>query len=351
MSPQVAQSLRQATAISAMRTIAKELGPDTVEDVNAVQEAAAWATACILERTEGLAHRVAKVVGMGLPDPVLAVTGAGSLEVPWTNYLFRAMGGDPRRSSRCVGNALAHAAMRTMAGGDSESQENLEVFREAYLGQAVTREYQNGSSGPHVRCNCGHGCNVDLVLVCDTAAVAIEQKVKAGASDWKCDECGGKQAEVYRRLFPEWVRNHRAFRGSAAVGQPEEGFYYLSPTGREVSSEGGAADTDPAEPPNSEPKGWKAITHHDLAVAMAEAWANAVGNGERGFTSQGDKFRMLSFFLDMASTVAGSLATDLEVAAAWYLAPSDVALALEVERRLGAHPIFNRICEVFDGGK
>jgi hypothetical protein len=289
-------------ALSAINEIARLDGREC--DADRVREVAAWARADALALARPLFEKVVHAQALGLPDPVLAVTHVGHLEVPWTNYLFRGLGGEID-TDRSPGNALA-TALHTWAGGSPA--EGVEIRKEMYLGTAPSRE------DPHRPCPCKHGCSVDLVLIGEEVAVCIEHKINAGASDWACVDCGGSQSDAYRALFDRWA--HRK--------SLEPHFVYLSPTGRDVA-------------------GWTSLSHAELARILATALRQA------DFPRFGERYRIAAMLVDLATSILGGTDRTLELAARWENAPDNPALALALFDRMKEDPVLPAILEVLHG--
>jgi hypothetical protein len=290
-------SLRQAAeAITPIREIASSVGgaPGSSgapgEDMcDALEEVGAWGRVALHEPLsspafDGWLRAVAEV---GLPEPVLTNTGAAHLEVPWTNYIFRALGGEPlayEAHGNCLAEALFCKATHTPAG-----PAGVRVFRELPLGLHKCPKCHEGA----------HACSLDIALVGTTAAVGIEHKVRSPPSDFEYRPCGhpGSQSVAYKELFGTWC-------GGAEVSPF---FVWLSP---------GGAGRD----------GWYTMTHAKLAETLAPRLKELGTRGER--------YRAAAFVLDLASGVVSDFSATLRLASAYRRAPQDDSLAAQLTARL-----------------
>jgi hypothetical protein len=269
-----------AEAISAVREIA-DLSAGSAEasdSVDVIEEVAAWSRVALHAQTPRAARVLEAATGMGLPEPVLAVTGAGKLEVPWTNYIFRALGGG-LDSDEARGNALALAWMNEILG---ETPTEVRVIKEFALGAHAC---------PTCRLH-RHWCSLDLALVTADVAVAVEHKVRSPPSDFRYPTCNhpGSQARAYFDLFTSWA----AANGRRAL------FRWLSPGGAEKEH-------------------WAAVSHEQLAEILAPAISS--------LPTRGDRYRAAAFVLDLAASVIPNFSLTLEAARAYAAAPEDDALA------------------------
>lgn len=248
--------LEQAEAATAVREVAQATGA-SLDEVTAVMEVAAWGRVASRERIDRELRfdALSRALAVGMPDPVLTVTGTARLEVPWTNYIFGALGGEVDANSS-PGNALALALYRGLTARHAEA---VEVLREVPLGGHKCRECDAGE----------HGCSLDLVILCrGEAAVGIEHKVKSGPSDFVYTGCEhkGKQALAYKDLFFDWCRA-RGVEGTRV---------WLSP--------GGGSRDD-----------WTPRSHLWVATTLAPALSRLETFGER--------YRGAAFILDLAAGV------------------------------------------------
>lgn len=261
--------------------------PDTALD--ALEEVGAWGRVALRERLSAVdvAPWLRAADEFGLPEPVLTNTGAGHLEVPWTNYIFRALGGEPL-AYEARGNRLAEVLFRHQTAGPAQP-EGIRLFRELPLA-----EHRCPTCGEGV-----HYCSLDLALVGATAAVAIEHKVRSPPSDFKYRPCDhpGSQSVAYEERFRAWCRG-------AGV---EPSFVWLSL--------GGAARA-----------GWTTMTHARLAEILAPSL--------RELETRGDRYRGAAFVLDLASAVVAEFSNTLRLAAAYRRAPDDDSLAALLGPRL-----------------
>ena len=226
---------KHAVAIGALRALMPE---SPHRDEQALHEIAAL---CALEVHTELLDRFSGLHtarSRDLPIPVLTAAGTSNLEVPWTNYLGRVLAlqnADKRMP-------LAEAFVAAVAKREPQKDAGSQIVRvEAYLGQVMCKI-------------CRHACSLDIAVISGGCAVAVEQKVNSGESNWKCEGCMGHQLENYRRLFPDWTR------GSDPTASPSDYRYcYLTPGGKKSGED---SDQDRA---------WTAFTHHDVAKALAPA--------------------------------------------------------------------------------
>lgn len=214
-----------------------------------------------------LLHRTA---GGTLPAPVMAISGLGSREVPWTNYLGHML--DPDQAHG-LGDSLARTVVDLATG-------------EPTLGAVqVWRERELGSTRCPI-CSKVHGWRIDLVVMSADAAVAIEQKTTSGPSNWNCCGQTHSQLDAYGSLFPTWVRSHH----DAALGStepPRHGmrFLYLTPSGTR---------------PRTQHSEWQPVSHSDLAASFASALPE--------ITDPVARFNLSALLLDLNSGALGSWA-------------------------------------------
>ena len=205
-----------------------------------------------------------------LPVPVMAVSGLGSREVPWTNYLAYML--SPHQPHG-LGDTLARS-LAEFATGEAVTGE-LWVWGERELGTTTCAV-----------CTNEHGWRIDMVVMGASVAVAIEQKTTSGPSNWTC--CGQTQSQLdaYGTLFPDWVgAQYRAVFGHSQPPLYTSQFLYLTPKGTRARSK------------SSE---WQAISHADLSTALAPALSAA--------TDPVARCNLLALLLDLNSGALGSWA-------------------------------------------
>jgi hypothetical protein len=145
-----------------------------------------------------------RLFASGLPVPVLSVSHANRLEVPWTQYLAYML--DPRKSGeigRIVGPAVFSALAKYATPADEPVSTVGPINHEDLI---VKAEVELGSYCVH----CSRKAIIDLLLIGPSTVVAIEQKVSS--STWTYDDCPGglehKQLSEYAKLLPNWIEEH-----------------------------------------------------------------------------------------------------------------------------------------------
>lgn len=311
----------EARAISAIRAIAgREAGSDQAV-LLAVREVAAWSRLAILAELKQKRTVLQRAQMVGRPFPVLTVTGAAELELPWSNYLYAMLGGPPG-TWEARGNRFAEVLLAALVQPQAPqclTEQDLLQQAEAWSGDVtIHREIGLGQ----VACDCRHSCCLDLALVGGGHAVAIEHKVKAGASNWRCGSCGGVQADWYVKLFPRQIERWREDGHGDLAGH----YVYLSPTGRAPSQ-------------------WTAWTHRDTAAVLTRVVADPLWRANARF---GERYQAIAFLLDLKASVAGDDRALWDGVERWLGAPDDVSAALALHAALDRDPDALTLMEALD---
>jgi len=173
---------------------------------------------------QSLQHR--RVTHALLPVPVLAVSGAGSLELPWSQYLAHML--DPE-ASHGLGERLGKSLLDTFC------EKNTGNYR------GVVVEYDLGCA-----CDlCSHHCSLDLLVQGERASIAIEHKVSSGPSNWRCAD-----GHLHRQLTEYAILLEQRREPGVELVK-----LYLTP-GRKESRFGAYS--------------WRAVAHSELAQVFVE---------------------------------------------------------------------------------
>ncbi len=178
----------------------------------------------------------------GLPVPVLSITHADKKETGWTRY-------------------LAHMFDPEAAHGIGEKL--LEAFFKAVVGEKWKRtggwSTQTEVALPPSRCGdeIAHHNSLDLLLMDQKHAIAIEQKIDAAESNWKCEVCEGRNHPGKRSQLTEYgsALTEATKKGGVLVGRTVHRIY-LTPSGKP------AGEGTPR---------WESLRHSDLADILSTA--------------------------------------------------------------------------------
>ena len=186
-----------------------------------------------------------------LPLGVHSASGSTRLEVPMTQYIGAIL--DPRGAHGLGTLTLEHALTTLLGHGATVA--NARVYVEVPLGRACQA--------------CRTSRVLDLAIVGADFAVAIEHKIRSGETNRRCPEQAGvirRQGEDTLGLFGDWARARRGELG-LGEGSLDLAFVYLTPRGASPSERPG--DLSP----------WRAVSHRDLADAVAPALARGLRPG------------------------------------------------------------------------
>lgn len=223
---------------------------------------------------KGERDRLQTALSRRMPLPVLSVCGVDDRETAWTQY-FRHMLDD--EAPHGLGGLVSRALYESITGERTSSR--VFVFGEQDLGE------------DRAPCGCLHGCRIDLVLLGERYVIAIEQKVRAPLSNWRCNCSEPKtynQLESYQSVFPGWLRKHH-HPGFRSEKPPKVLYRFLTRTGRPAAqnSEGRIKKSD-----------WESVTYQGISEILAIEVFPKV-------TDQAQRYILTAFLLDMNANALG----------------------------------------------